>query len=164
MSISFLRVDDRVIHGLITTKWSKELPCDGIIVVNDKIAYNPILKATYVGATNYPTYVWTMEEWKEKNHKVLESKKKYFLITKEPILMSEILIDNHLDSGLDQVVIGPVNEREGTTKIGKNQYLTREEAEAIEKMHQGGYKIWFALIREDSEGYWDKYRSLFGFR
>ena len=36
--ISFVRVDDRIIHGQIITRWSKEYPCDGIIAVNDKAA------------------------------------------------------------------------------------------------------------------------------
>lgn len=31
--ISFVRVDDRIIHGQIVTRWSKEFPCDGIIAV-----------------------------------------------------------------------------------------------------------------------------------
>lgn len=42
--ISFVRVDDRIIHGQIVTRWSKEFPCDGIIAVNDKAATTPVLK------------------------------------------------------------------------------------------------------------------------
>ncbi len=34
--ISFIRVDDRIIHGQIVTRWSKEYPFDGVIAVNDK--------------------------------------------------------------------------------------------------------------------------------
>ena len=41
--ISFIRVDDRIIHGQIVTRWSKEYPCDGIIAVNDKAATTPVL-------------------------------------------------------------------------------------------------------------------------
>lgn len=47
MSISFVRIDDRMIHGLITLRWTKEMPCDGIIAVNDKATSNPILKEAY---------------------------------------------------------------------------------------------------------------------
>ena len=43
MAISFVRIDDRMIHGLITVRWGKEYPMDGIIAVNDKAANNPIL-------------------------------------------------------------------------------------------------------------------------
>ena len=48
MAITFLRIDDRVIHGQITTRWIRECPCDGIVVVNDSIAEDPILKKIYI--------------------------------------------------------------------------------------------------------------------
>ena len=35
MSISFVRIDDRVIHGQLVTRWAKELPCDGIVAIDD---------------------------------------------------------------------------------------------------------------------------------
>ncbi|MFT3797683.1 PTS system mannose/fructose/N-acetylgalactosamine-transporter subunit IIB [Microbacterium sp.] len=162
MSISFLRVDDRVIHGLITTRWAREVPCDGLVVVDDMIAANPVLKEIYSGATNLPTFVWTTQEWAQKRDRVLESVRRYFVITKEPIGMSELLLADSFEPGIDRVVIGPLNERPGTTKLGKSQYLSEEEVDAVERMHQAGYRIWFALLSDDAEGYWPKFRPLFG--
>ena len=45
MSISFIRVDDRMIHGQTCTRWALEYPCDGLIAVNDKAATTPVLEA-----------------------------------------------------------------------------------------------------------------------
>ena len=39
MAISFIRVDDRMIHGQTCTRWALEYPCDGLIAVNDKAAF-----------------------------------------------------------------------------------------------------------------------------
>ena len=50
--ISFVRVDDRIIHGQIVTRWSKEFPCDGIIAVNDKAATTPVLKQSFKASTD----------------------------------------------------------------------------------------------------------------
>ena len=50
--ISFIRVDDRIIHGQIVTRWSKEFPCDGIIAVNDKAATTPVLTQSFKASTN----------------------------------------------------------------------------------------------------------------
>ena len=47
MSISFVRVDDRMIHGQTVTRWSLEYPCTGLIAVNDAAAKNPVLKGAY---------------------------------------------------------------------------------------------------------------------
>ena len=44
MSVSFLRIDDRMIHGQTVTRWSLEYPCDGLIAVNDRAANTKALK------------------------------------------------------------------------------------------------------------------------
>lgn len=33
MSVSFIRIDDRMIHGQTCTRWAREYPCDGLIAV-----------------------------------------------------------------------------------------------------------------------------------
>ena len=50
MTVSLVRIDDRMIHGLITTRWAKEVPCDGIIAVNDKAHNNSVLREAYKSA------------------------------------------------------------------------------------------------------------------
>ena len=83
--ISFIRVDDRIIHGQIVTRWSKEFPCDGIVAVNDKAATTPVLAQSFKASTDKKVFVWTKEHWREKAETVKNSNKKYFLITKNPI-------------------------------------------------------------------------------
>ena len=150
MSVSFLRIDDRMIHGQTVTRWSLEYPCDGLIAVNDRAANTKALKMAYKSASTKKTFVWTYEAWKQKNQKVLDSKDQYFLITKDPIQMKK-------------VIVGPCNDRPGATKLGNNQSITQEEAEALEAIYQAGYEIEFALIKEASIGSWSKFRGQFGF-
>ena len=73
MSVSFLRIDDRMIHGQTVTRWSLEYPCDGLVAVNDKAATTDALKMAYKSASTKKTFVWTYEAWKKKNQKVLDS-------------------------------------------------------------------------------------------
>lgn len=42
MTISLIRIDDRLIHGQVVTRWAKELNINRIIVVNDDIAKDTI--------------------------------------------------------------------------------------------------------------------------
>lgn len=162
MSISFIRVDDRMIHGQTCTRWALEYPCDGLIAVNDKAANTPVLKAAYKSASGKKTFVWTHEEWKEKCKKVMESKSRYFLITKDPISMAQILVDDKFEPGIKEVIIGPCNDRPGSIKLGNNQSITQEEAEALEKIMNAGYNIEFALLKEEAIGNWKKFRGQFG--
>ena len=139
--ISFIRVDDRIIHGQIVTRWSKEYPCDGIIAVNDKAATTPVLTQSFKASTDKKVFVWTKEHWREKAETVKNSNKKYFLITKNPFDMKNILVDQGFDCGIKTVIVGPCNDREGATKLGNNQSITQEEAEAFEALAKAGYTI-----------------------
>ena len=84
MAITFLRIDDRVIHGQITTRWIRECPCDGFVAVNDSIAEDPILKKIYINACDKKVFIWTIAEWLEKRERVIESKKIIFLSQRPP--------------------------------------------------------------------------------
>ena len=58
--------------------------------------------------------------------------------------MCKILVDQGFKCGIDTVIVGPCNDREGAVKLGNNQSITQEEADAFEKIAQAGYKIKFA--------------------
>ena len=164
MAISFIRVDDRMIHGQIVTRWSLEYPCTGLIAVNDAAAKNPVLKQAYKSASDKKTFVWGVDEFIAKSAKVVASKDQYFLITKNPIDMKRILVDNGFDpQGVKTIIIGPCNDRPGTTKLGNNQSITNDEAAALEAIMQKGYEIEFALVKETAIGNWKKFRGQFGY-
>lgn len=105
--ISFIRIDDRMIHGQTVTRWALEYPCDGLIAVNDAAASNPVLKEAYKSASGKKTFVWTKEHFKEVSEKVLKSNTKYFLITKNPQDMKELLVDFGFDPGMRHIIVGP---------------------------------------------------------
>ena len=92
MVVTFVRIDDRMIHGQ-QSHAGQGKPCDGLIAVNDAAASNKVLIQAYKGASDKKTFVWTKEAFKEKSAKVTESDSRYFLITKNPIDMKEILVD-----------------------------------------------------------------------
>lgn len=163
MSVSFIRVDDRMIHGQTCTRWALEYPCDGLIAVNDAAAKNSVLKAAYKSASGKKTFVWSLGEFREKCEKVLASNDQYFLITKNPIDMEKILVQQGFKPGVDTVIIGPCNDRPGTTKLGNNQSITQDEAQALENIMKAGYNVEFALLKEEAIGNWKKFRGQFGF-
>jgi len=101
---------------------------------------------------------------KEKSGKVTESDSRYFLITKNPVDMKEILVDQGFVPGdVKEIIVGPANDRPGAVKLGNNQSITQEEAEAIEAIEKAGYKVKFQLLPDVSIGYWSDFKSKFGF-
>lgn len=163
MAVSFIRVDDRMIHGQTCTRWALEYPCDGLIAVNNAAAGNAVLKAAYKSASGKKTFVWTLDEFRAKSQKVLDSKDNYFLITKNPLDMEVILVDQGFKPGIKDVIIGPCNDRPGATRLGNNQSITKEEAQALENIMNAGYNVEFALLKEEAIGSWKKFRGQFGY-
>jgi PTS system mannose-specific IIB component len=77
--------------------------------------------------------------------------------------MKKILVDQNYQPGLNTVIIGPCNDRPGATKLGNNQSITQEEAQALEDIMNKGYSVEFALLKDEAIGNWTKFRGQFGF-
>ena len=61
------------------------------------------------------------------------------------------------------VIVGPCNDRPGAVKLGNNQSITQEEAEAFEAISKAGYEVKFSLVPDVSIGTWDDFKGKFGF-
>lgn len=51
MAITALRIDDRLIHGQVTTAWLRLFPSDVILIANDCIASDPTYATIFTVAT-----------------------------------------------------------------------------------------------------------------
>ncbi len=131
--------------------------------MNDVAASNPVLKSAYKGAApDKKIFVWTMDQFLQNQEKVLKSKTRYFLITKNPLDMKHILVDEHfVPSDVKRVIVGPCNDRPGTVKLGNNQSITQGEAQAFEDITKAGHTVEFARLKETSIDEWPKFRGQF---
>ena len=77
--------------------------------------------------------------------------------------MYKLLVDDGFDPGIRKIIVGPCNDREGAVKLGNNQSVTQEEADAFEKLSQAGYEIEFSLLPDVSIGPWSKFKGKFGY-
>lgn len=161
MSIEFLRIDDRIIHGQVVTRWAMEYPCDGIIAINDKAASDKLIKSVLKAASEKKTFIFTFEQFEEKKQKMIDSDKKYFLITKNPIDMARILVDYEMKVNTTLVNVGPQSARDNTTTVNKNADITADEALAYEKIYQKGYKVDFRLVPDEKSVLWGNVREKF---
>lgn len=159
--ITFIRIDDRIIHGQVVIRWSMEYPCDGIIAVNDNASNDPVIKSVLKAASGKTTFIWTVDEFLGKMDQVIKSKKKYFLITKDPIAMCKLLVDNNLKTEVNKVNVGPQSAREGTVKVNDNACITMEEATCYERIGAKGYEIDFRLVPNSKSVSWNGVRDKF---
>lgn len=163
MTITFVRVDDRVIHGQTTTRWSKEFPIDGFIVVGDDIVNDSLRsKVLKAAAGNLKLGIYDEENAPEKIEKAKQSKNNFFLITNSPQVMAR-LHKKGVDFG-KELNIGPLNTREGAITVGRTLSLDNLDYEAFNYLYENGIKIYFQLIPEEEKKQWPevkaKYESL----
>lgn len=146
MTISFLRCDDRIIHGQVVTRWAMERQCDGLIAVNDKAAKDPLIKQALKASSDKKTFVWTMEQFLSKMHEAEKSAKNYFVITKEPETMCKLLVDHDMQTNVTVLNVGPQSAKEDTFQVGKNCDVTASDVEAYQKIFDKGYEIEYQIV------------------
>lgn len=161
MGISFIRVDDRIIHGQVVTRWAMEKPCDGILAVDDKAAVNPVLKSALKSASTKKTLIFTVDEFLTRAEDAIKSDKQYFLITKDAETMYRIL--SSIDATLLPKVInvGPQSARANDEmfNINRNADLSMEDMLEFDALYNLGYEVDFRLVPDSSNVLWSKVRS-----
>ena len=151
--IKLLRLDDRMIHGQIATKWSRVLSVDRIIVMNDEAAKNNIVKKSLMMAApeTCKVAIKTVDEGiemlknpKAANHDIL-------LIVANPNDLLTVV--EHVD-GIKKVNIGNYGIMEKSPDvIGKryNEYFwfSEEEAKIYKKIIDKGLECTIQIIPDD---------------
>lgn len=163
MSISLARVDDRVIHGQTTTRWSKTRAVQGILVVGDDIAKDDLRKKVLKAAAgNLKLGVYSVEQAKESVPKGMHSDKPFFLIFNSPQTFAQ-MVKEGIDIG-KVLNIGPMNTREGAIVLGRTVAIDQNDYDAFQYLSDNGIEMQFQLLPDDEIKSWDvmkeKYNSL----
>lgn len=153
MTITLVRIDDRVIHGQTTTRWTKARNVFGVLVVGDNIASDELRKKVLrAAAGNLKLGVYSEEVAPEKIAKAIEGPKDYFLISDSPKTFA-----NLLRAGVDfgkTLNVGPMNTRPGTKVLGRTVALDQEDYEAFDYIYNQGVDVQFQLLPDDDIKNW----------
>ena len=159
MGSSYIRVDDRLIHGQIITRWAINLGINNIIVIDDKTAANPMLKSimTMSVPKNYKTYVYSMAEAKEAFTKINGEEGNNLIVVRFPSMLEELC---KIVSHPKVINIGNVSRKEGANiEITNNVFLDSTDIGIIERLYSQGLKVTFQLVPDTPLVAWEKERS-----
>ncbi|MCO6551825.1 MAG: PTS sugar transporter subunit IIB [Gilliamella sp.] len=153
MAITLTRVDDRVIHGQIMTRWTKVRPVDGILVVGDNIASDELRKRVLKAAAGtLKIGIYTVEQGVDKIKQGMESSKNFFLISDSPQTFEKLLrAGAKLNPTLN---IGCMNTRSGAKVLGRTVAIDENDYKAFEYIEAQGIKIEFQLLPDDEPKSW----------
>jgi mannose/fructose/N-acetylgalactosamine-specific phosphotransferase system component IIB len=134
MTIKMMRVDDRMVHGQITTAWARMANIDHIVVANDKAANDEMLSkilkmATPMGMT---IDILTKENAVQKITGGIWEKDSILFITRNSVDMLEV-VENGLKT--DFINIGNIRKAAGMQKINREVWATPEEVTAWYKLN-----------------------------
>ena len=153
MAITLTRVDDRVIHGQIMTRWTKVRPVDGILVVGDNIAADDLRKRVLKAAAgNLKIGIYTVAQGVEKIQQGMESAKNFFLISDSPQTFEKLL---KAGTKLNPVLnIGCMNTRPDTKVLGRTVAIDDKDYQAFDYIESQGITIEFQLLPDDEPKSW----------
>ncbi|MFC6181336.1 PTS system mannose/fructose/N-acetylgalactosamine-transporter subunit IIB [Lactiplantibacillus daowaiensis] len=148
MIITLARIDDRLIHGQVTTVWSKESHADRIIIVSSDVFKDTIRKTLLkqacppgmkVNIVDVPKAIAVFNNPKYQNDKV------FYLFTNP----SEVLALVQGGVPLETLNIGGIQYSEGRTQITKSVSLTQTDVDAFRQLGQLGVKLDLQVVKTD---------------
>ncbi|NMC29630.1 MAG: PTS sugar transporter subunit IIB [Pelolinea sp.] len=143
-NISLIRIDDRLIHGQVTTAWLRVYPADEIIISNEKIANDPMYKAIF-SVAQIPGKQILLLCPSDTVKRITEIKPdcKYLIITPTPVDIVTLM-----DKGLqiDKINIGGLQNRPGTTRLAKVVYAKEDEIVAFKELHTRGVEMEVQMV------------------
>jgi len=143
-NISLVRIDDRLIHGQVTTAWLRVYPADEIIISNEKIANDPIYKAIFSVAQipGKEILLLSPDDTVERIN-AMKPGCKYLIITPTPVDIVT-LIDKGLQ--IDKINIGGLQNRPGTTRLAKVVYAKDDEIAAFKALQTRGVEMEVQMV------------------
>lgn len=144
--VCLLRVDGRLIHGMVAVTWVGELKPDVLVVANDEAANDSFHTMTLKLAKppNVDLYVWTLDKAIDRINGPKYEGKRIF-VTVGTIKDAEYLVDRC--ESIKNVNIGPEVDpvagrvTEGKTEVG-GVYISSEQFSALKRMHDKGVEVY----------------------
>ena len=145
-----IRVDDRLIHGQVATRWATGLKVNRIMIIDDAVAVNETEKSILRMAapagvnTSILQFEKALANIKNGNY----AGQRVMLVVKSPVILVKMM-----EAGINllPVNIGNMSTRPGTTQYKKSISMTEDEKAAVEKLLQSGIKVTAQMVPDEPD-------------
>jgi mannose/fructose/sorbose-specific phosphotransferase system IIB component len=148
LSIELVRIDDRLIHGQIIMAWSKAVPVERIVVIDDMVATDVIRKMLFetVAPPGIKVAILDVGQGIEclKNN-LFNDEKLLVLVTNPATLVN--MVENGVK--LTKVNIGGMSFRRGKNPLTKAVSLDSDDKKDFEKLHNYGIVLQIQVLPND---------------
>lgn len=152
MAIALIRIDDRLIHGQITTNWISQTGANRIMIASDRVVQDKVRKSVVelTAPRNIKTEVVTVAQAIELLTGSLSGENiKVFVICVSP---DEVLALKEGGADFSQVVIGnmgAMGSKEQAKRITKSVMLTGKDCDDFKALNELGVKCEIRVVPQD---------------
>lgn len=163
MGKTYIRIDDRLIHGQIVVSWCGVLGIKEIIAIDDATASNKMLQQimTMGVPRTYKTSIVTMED----GIKILDNAVNHnrLVILRSPQSLPQILPYIH---DLENINLGNIQKQDDSlynlsSGAGGVLFFSQKDIDVIEKIYQEGIKIIIQMVPQSSLRTWEHAKKSF---
>lgn len=143
--VGLVRVDSRLLHGQVVTRWIGQVGAKEVIIIDDALAKDDFMIDVFKMAapSDVKLIVKSIAESKE-FCKEKDLSKTIVLFKDIPSLMQTL----SLDAPFDSIQIGGIGWGKGRTVVFKNISLTKEEYEQLLDLENKGKHIILQTVPE----------------
>lgn len=149
-NLKLTRIDFRLIHGQVMTRWVKQYGITDIVVVHDKSAKSPILKKILLNAAPAGMHVFVestesaAQKWK--NNQMPSGN--LMLLFKDP---AGALAAWKAGVDFKRLQVGGIEGAGDKKNICRNITMNQDDINNLKPMYDGGVEIYCQPIPEDVE-------------
>lgn len=148
--IKLVRIDFRLIHGQVITKWSNKISATRIVVVNDTLSQDEFMADIYVMAAppGMTVDVISIDDF-ETNAKNGKYEKGNILVLFRGIKDAKSVVERGIK--FKQVQIGGLGSGDGRTSVVKGISIDEEDAEDLLAIEASGAEVTFQVTPEEKK-------------
>lgn len=147
--IIHIRIDDRLIHGQVATRWTAETKATRILIPNDQVAVDDtqkqILRMAAPSGVN--TSLITVEKAASNILAGKYASQRVLLVVKSPL---DIVRLKQLGLDIKEFNVGNMAKRDNTKQIKRSISITDEEKQAFEQLINDGVKITAQMVPDEN--------------
>jgi mannose PTS system EIIAB component len=149
MKIGLARIDDRLIHGQVATRWTKETNVSRIIVVSDEVAADHVRSTLLkqVAPPGVTAHVVDVEKMIRVYNNPAYGRDRVMLLFTNPTDVVR-LVENGVN--ITSVNIGGMAFRQGKTQITNAVSVDEKDIEAFKKLDARGIELEVRKVSSDS--------------
>lgn len=152
MGIMNVRIDERLVHGIVATYWLPSLKADRVICIDEESAASPMMKSALRMAT--PSHIYLSVIPLEKAiHNFKTGKygnEKIMVIAKTPKPLRDLYEAGIVFPSITMGNLGIIRKEEGSVPVTKYLNVTAEHKELFEQFHRDGVELVNQLIPDDA--------------